>query len=316
MLMTTAKKLSGLVFAAVSNPVVLITAAVYARRDRLSPLIAPQLHEATQRWSSVLVLAVLVWTLRNLLFVVAILRFRTSRGLVGLIVPPAVLLLYTRQLRCPSVRFVPGSATEQLLRQVHTLRELFLLFPVWSVGWWGGLLQTAFASVLRKKSAFFNYAADVKHAEDAVEYVQCRDGGRLRLEWFPPESDTPERPVVVIFPGNVGGSGEVGNTRPRCAPDYMSGLIRLLTRDLPADAQMRVCVYVRRGCGQNLLHSARVQSYIGVEDSSAAFAAVRLQFPAAPILAVGYSLGGTILTNCIPSLTASSSPDSVMCCQI
>jgi uncharacterized protein len=122
-----------------------------------------------------------------------------------------------------------------------------------------------------------------------VDGVQARwfelaDGDRLRLVWAPaPVAGSPSAQPLVLLIHGLGGTA-----RSR----YLQGVIcRLRQRGI--DAVVLEC----RGASDEPNRLARAYHAAAWDDLDEVIAALRASHPQRPLLAVGYSLGGSILLN-------------------
>ena len=115
----------------------------------------------------------------------------------------------------------------------------------------------------------------------ARQLVSIEGGGQVAVDWFHSATVTPETPCLVLFPGNLGGSSE----------PYMQRLLAVCSNEL----NWRVCVCCRRGAANVPLTTAAPQNYSNLEDVESSVALVCKQYPLAPKIAIGFSLGGNYL---------------------
>ena len=110
------------------------------------------------------------------------------------------------------------------------------------------------------------------------EKIILDDDDFIDLDWLGPKSRS--TPIVVILHGLEGSS--------------QSHYIRTLT-DALAIRQVRSCVLHFRGCGGEI--NKKPRSYHGGETDDPIFVikSIRKKYPEAPLFAVGYSLGASVL---------------------
>eukprot|EP01006_Ploeotia_vitrea_P065633 TRINITY_DN93565_c0_g1_i1.p1 TRINITY_DN93565_c0_g1~~TRINITY_DN93565_c0_g1_i1.p1 ORF type:complete len:711 (+),score=315.53 TRINITY_DN93565_c0_g1_i1:89-2134(+) len=106
------------------------------------------------------------------------------------------------------------------------------------------------------------------------------DGGRVIVSHAQGKDLQPDSPVVLVFPGNLGDTD---------AP-YMTTMLCAIARK-----GWRSVIYVRRGCGENLLVNCRPQNYADDDDIKHVLRHVLSWYPDSPLFAVGFSLGGNVL---------------------
>ncbi|KAE8605740.1 hypothetical protein XENTR_v10015304 [Xenopus tropicalis] len=119
------------------------------------------------------------------------------------------------------------------------------------------------------------------------EILKTADGGQISLDWvdnnessrFP---DAASRPTVIFLPGLTGNSRQ----------SYILHLVRQASRD-----GYRSVVFNNRGFGGEELLTPRTFCAANTDDLSVVVSHVHKQFPDAPVVAVGVSLGGMMLLN-------------------
>lgn len=154
----------------------------------------------------------------------------------------------------------------------RTQKDAVIVESSFLPAWWlpGPHLQTMYPVLVRPRPAL----------EVTLERVELPDGDFVDLAWSRPEPADPEAPLVVVFPG-LGGS--IRST-------YARGLLRVV-----AERGWRgVLLHFR---GTSGIPNRLARSYHAGEtgDPRYLLGRIRERYPAAPMGAVGYSLGGSVL---------------------
>lgn len=112
------------------------------------------------------------------------------------------------------------------------------------------------------------------------EVLKLSDGGQVALDWVEPDITDEMKAVMLVLPGLTG----------NVQADYVRCLAAA-ARQLSA----RCVVFNNRGLGGLPLTTPRLYCALSHDDLAEVVGAVRARCPAAPLLAVGVSLGGLIL---------------------
>jgi len=159
-----------------------------------------------------------------------------------------------------------SSRTAAILARCSSLRRRFWCNLLLS----NGLLQTAAMSYRR-----------VKPLETDTQLLKTADGGTVKLEWIEPAVPPgPDAAVLLVFPGNTS-----------------DGLERYMRSVSWAAMQLgwRVAVLGRRGCGGLALSTPKTQDLADEADVDLLVGTVKARYPQAPMLGLGFSLGGAQL---------------------
>lgn len=200
-------------------------------------------------------------------------RWTLSLCPVLLAVASAYVWFYRSRI-CKKPRFVSVPPFRVFLeRHCPVVREKFSP-TIWC---FGGRIQTILRVVLLPKPP-------VPYRN---EILKTADGGQISLDWvdnnessrFP---DAASRPTVIFLPGLTGNSRQ----------SYILHLVRQASRD-----GYRSVVFNNRGFGGEELLTPRTFCAANTDDLSVVVSHVHKQFPDAPVVAVGVSLGGMMLLN-------------------
>ncbi|XP_072000143.1 protein ABHD1 isoform X2 [Engystomops pustulosus] len=153
----------------------------------------------------------------------------------------------------------------------------------------GGRLQTIVRVLLASRP----------HISYRNEVISTEDGGQISLDWVdndesPKFRDSTSRPTIILLPGLTGNSQQ----------SYILQLVRQATSD-----GYRCVVFNNRGFGGEKLLTHRTFCAANTQDLTRVVQHVHGCHPAAPLVAVGVSLGGMMLLNYL----ASSGPRSQLC---
>ncbi|ELT88631.1 hypothetical protein CAPTEDRAFT_21514 [Capitella teleta] len=159
-----------------------------------------------------------------------------------------------------------------LLRHCGSLRRKF-----WPTFWcWEARLQTILRTLIKT-------SPDVPYKK---EFLNTSDGGHVALDWVQNDSGSPYvssvRPTVLMMPGLTGSSHE----------SYARHLVKQAT-----DRGYRALVFNNRGIGGADLKTPRTYNATNIEDLCEVIAHIKGRYPDSPLLGVGVSMGGLLLTN-------------------
>ncbi|XP_002736227.1 phospholipase ABHD3-like [Saccoglossus kowalevskii] len=161
-----------------------------------------------------------------------------------------------------------------LLNHCPTLSEKY--FPTfWCIE---ARANTIMRSVLMEKPAMEPYRC---------ERLELPDGGEVFLHWLdnhksPSSPDTDIRPTVIILPGLTGSADA----------NYVLSFVDDITK-----LGYRTVVFNNRGNGGATLRTPRTYCAANTEDMHCVVNHIKQNYPKAPLIGVGVSLGGMILVN-------------------
>jgi len=176
----------------------------------------------------------------------------------------------TYVVRMPTLYCQQGTIFHNLLDRMAIIKEEYRP-TFWC---WEPRLQTMLASVVR------HTIADIKYAR---EVLTLSDGGQVGLDWTREANEDPSKPIVLILPGLTGSSQS----------EYVKSFVNVAQDEVGA----RCVVFNFRGRGGISLKSPRTYCAANSDDLSEIIDHVKKEYPQAPVLAVGISLGGIILGN-------------------
>ena len=123
--------------------------------------------------------------------------------------------------------------------------------------------------------------SDIKYRRQVFTFS---DGGEVGLDWANTENhQSPHQPIVLILPGITGCSQS----------EYVKSLVNVSLTEVNA----RCVVFNFRGRGGLGLKNPRTYSAANTEDLAEIVEFLNTNFPEAPVIATGVSLGGIILGN-------------------
>lgn len=137
---------------------------------------------------------------------------------------------------------------------------------------WEPRLQSMLASFIRQT------IPDIKYRRELFSFS---DGGEVGLDWMKKVDGGPEQAIVLLLPGITGSSQS----------EYMKVNVAC------DEARARCVVFNFRGRGGLGLKSPRTYCAANSDDLSEILDHLKLNYPDAPVVAVGISLGGIILGN-------------------
>mmetsp|Transcript_30859 Transcript_30859/g.100610 ORF Transcript_30859/g.100610 Transcript_30859/m.100610 type:complete len:437 (+) Transcript_30859:1-1311(+) len=185
----------------------------------------------------------------------------------------AFALWYSRRVRAPKVRAPTGDdaesrQTQRIVEDCPQLRKMYYPFPL------------DFPNLNTFLSYFWRPLYIWAPTPARHQLVVAEDGGTLALVWFEGPSTREDAPLVVLCPGNLGGW---------FAP-YLRRVIYMCRA-----RGFRAVVFVRRGADGNDLSTPKPQLYTDISDFELVMSEIQQQFPRAPLLGAGFSLGGNYL---------------------
>lgn len=168
--------------------------------------------------------------------------------------------------RKPRLVCSTGRMRRFLTANMGQFLKSFYRTPIWCIG---GNLQSAVSMFLQSRLPPLAYRR---------QYLDLSDGGRLALDWLNEELPGP---VLLLAPGLAGDSQAY----------YLRSLVPLV------GAMHCPCVVMNgRGRGGVPLTTHRITHMASVADLHEVVEAIRRRFPEECLLAVGYSLGGLLIS--------------------
>ncbi|KAK3087790.1 hypothetical protein FSP39_010605, partial [Pinctada imbricata] len=137
------------------------------------------------------------------------------------------------------------------------------------------------------------------------EILVLPDGGQIVLDWYENRNDKfpdPQtRPTVLLLPGLTGSSSE----------SYILHMVKEA-----AEHGYRSVVFNNRGNGGAKLLTPRTYCAANVEDLKLVIDTIKSHYPAAPVIAVGVSLGGMILFRYLSKMGSACRVEAGMCISV
>lgn len=170
----------------------------------------------------------------------------------------------------PTLHCRKDTALHNLLDSLSIVHEVYRP-TFWC---WEPRLQSMLASFIRQT------IPDIKYKRELFSFS---DGGEVGLDWMKKVDGGPEQPIVLLLPGITGSSQS----------EYMKVLVNVACDE----ARARCVVFNFRGRGGLGLKSPRTYCAANSDDLSEILDHLKLNYPNAPVVAVGISLGGIMLGN-------------------
>lgn len=182
-----------------------------------------------------------------------------------------IYIYYRSYVVCrPTLHCQQGTIFHSLLDRLAIVKEEYRP-TFWC---WEPRLQTILASVVR------HTLPDIEYAREVFTF---KDGGQVGLDWSSEEVEDLAKPIVLILPGLTGSSHS----------EYVRSFVNIARDEVGA----RCVVFNFRGRGGMTLKSPRTYCAANSDDLSEIIDHIKEEYPQAPLLAVGISLGGIILGN-------------------
>ncbi|KAG8987391.1 hypothetical protein FRB94_004761 [Tulasnella sp. JGI-2019a] len=163
----------------------------------------------------------------------------------------------------------------------------------------GGIAQTIYSN-----AGLATAARTIKYSRKSI---MLPDGGNIALDFTPRmafESACDTTPIVIVLHGALGGSH---------AP-YVQAALEPLTRPkVQGGSGLRAVVFNFRGCNGSRLTSPRLYHPRMTDDLRSIILYLRSLLPAAPLYALGFSMGASLLS-CYLAETGESSAISAAFC--
>ncbi|NRA52708.1 MAG: hydrolase [Gammaproteobacteria bacterium] len=142
-------------------------------------------------------------------------------------------------------------------------------------------LQTLYPTLLRQCPAI----------DFTVQQFELEDGDFVDCHWYKKPAMDSKKPIVILFHGLAGSSKSA----------YIKGMMQHLHSNGYSSVLMHF-----RGCSERLNRTARAYHSGDTADAKAWIAHLKESYPASPLFAIGYSLGGNMLLKLLAEYSHSS----------
>ncbi|KAL7714197.1 AB hydrolase-1 domain-containing protein [Entamoeba marina] len=113
------------------------------------------------------------------------------------------------------------------------------------------------------------------------QLINAFDGNELAIDWLNNSNElVDDTPILLIFHGLAGG----------CRESYIQRFCYYARKNY------RIVVYTYRGCAGTVMKQPRAYNITCLEDYRTCIEAVHEKYPTAPIIGIGYSMGGMVTT--------------------
>mmetsp|Transcript_35862 Transcript_35862/g.91647 ORF Transcript_35862/g.91647 Transcript_35862/m.91647 type:complete len:652 (-) Transcript_35862:188-2143(-) len=190
---------------------------------------------------------------------------------IGALAGAAFMALRRRRGQDPEVYMAPTEGNKAILNECPSLTSAYKVSP------WlrNPHVETIFAALFRRSPK----------VEFTRDLLSMEDGGTVAVDWLsgPTVNALPKSaPMLVLLPGLTGGSHD----------SYVAHMARAA-----AEAGIRPVVFNSRGTSDAPVTSPQFYSASYTDDLRRVLEHVSGRWPAAPLLAAGWSLGANILLN-------------------